>query len=67
MLWLVLLASVAAVLIAAPGLRRTRPNAWWCFIGYPLTVVRIWASWRRLTGTTGLAVPGARRGPCSGL
>ncbi|MGC0311955.1 FtsK/SpoIIIE domain-containing protein [Kitasatospora acidiphila] len=56
-LWVVLLVVVAALAIVAPSLRSNRPDVWWCLIGYPLSVVRILATWRRLTTTVGLAVP----------
>lgn len=57
LLWLLLLAAVAALVVAAPGLRGSRPDVWWCLIGYPLTMLRVLVTWRRLTATTGLAVP----------
>ncbi|GAA1982202.1 FtsK/SpoIIIE domain-containing protein [Kitasatospora viridis] len=56
-LWLLVLAAAAGLAIAAPGLRGHRPDVWWCLIGYPVTVLRAMATWRRLTTTTGLAVP----------
>ncbi|MFI6443545.1 FtsK/SpoIIIE domain-containing protein [Kitasatospora sp. NPDC050543] len=57
LLWLGLLALVLGLLIAAPALRRSYPYVWWCLLGYPQTLLRIWFTWRRLTTATGLAVP----------
>ena len=57
LLWLALLAAVASLMITAPVMRVRRPDVWWCLIGYPVTTVRILATWRRLTTSAGLAVP----------
>jgi S-DNA-T family DNA segregation ATPase FtsK/SpoIIIE len=57
LVWLVLLGLLAVLVVAAPALRGNRPDVWWCLLGYPLTVVRIWATWRRLTTKLDLAVP----------
>ncbi|MFJ4090011.1 FtsK/SpoIIIE domain-containing protein [Kitasatospora sp. NPDC089913] len=56
LLWVTLLAVVLILLSAAPGLRRHHPYVWWCLLGYPIAVVRIWVTWRRLTTNLGLAV-----------
>ncbi|MFD4394311.1 FtsK/SpoIIIE domain-containing protein [Kitasatospora sp. NPDC058478] len=58
-LWVVLLAAALILLSTAPGLRRNHPYLWWYLIGYPVTVVRVRVTWRRLTTNLGLAV--ARR------
>ncbi|MER7772104.1 FtsK/SpoIIIE domain-containing protein [Kitasatospora sp. NPDC096140] len=59
LLWVVLLAAVLILLATAPGLRRNYPYVWWCLLGYPVAVVRVRVTWRRLTVNLGLAV--ARR------
>ncbi|RKT17992.1 S-DNA-T family DNA segregation ATPase FtsK/SpoIIIE [Streptomyces sp. 1114.5] len=56
LLWLALLAAVLILLSTAPGLRRNYPYVWWCLLGYPVTVVRVRVTWRRLTTNLGLAV-----------
>ncbi|MFD9062894.1 FtsK/SpoIIIE domain-containing protein [Kitasatospora purpeofusca] len=56
LLWVTLLAVVLILLSAAPGLRRHHPYVWWCLLGYPVAVVRIRVTWRRLTTNLGLAV-----------
>lgn len=56
LLWVTLLAVVLILLSAAPGLRRNHPYVWWCLLGYPVAVVRIRVTWRRLTTNLGLAV-----------
>ncbi|MDH6705562.1 S-DNA-T family DNA segregation ATPase FtsK/SpoIIIE [Kitasatospora sp. MAA19] len=44
------------LLATAPGLRRSYPYIWWCVLGYPVTVIRVRLTWRRLTTNLGLAV-----------
>ncbi|WSR45447.1 FtsK/SpoIIIE domain-containing protein [Kitasatospora purpeofusca] len=56
LLWVTLLAVVLILLSVAPGLRRHHPYVWWCLLGYPVAVVRIRVTWRRLTTNLGLAV-----------
>ncbi|MEU9045838.1 FtsK/SpoIIIE domain-containing protein [Kitasatospora sp. NPDC048343] len=55
LLWVALLATVLILLSTAPGLRRSYPYVWWCLLGYPVTVVRVRVTWRRLTTNLGLA------------
>ncbi|WP_374106733.1 FtsK/SpoIIIE domain-containing protein [Kitasatospora aureofaciens] len=56
LLWMALLATVLILLATAPGLRRAYPYIWWCVLGYPVTVIRVRLTWRRLTTNLGLAV-----------
>ncbi|MFD8786669.1 FtsK/SpoIIIE domain-containing protein [Kitasatospora sp. NPDC059599] len=56
LIWVTLLALVLIVLSTGPGLRRNYPYIWWCLIGYPVAVVRVRLTWRRLTTNLGLAV-----------
>ncbi|MFD7907372.1 FtsK/SpoIIIE domain-containing protein [Kitasatospora sp. NPDC059747] len=56
LLWVALLATVLILLATGPGLRRSYPYIWWCVLGYPVTVIRVRLTWRRLTTNLGLAV-----------
>ncbi|MGW6917865.1 FtsK/SpoIIIE domain-containing protein [Kitasatospora sp. NPDC054939] len=56
LLWLALLAAVLVLLRIVPVLRRDHPYVWWCLVGYPVAVVRVCLTWRRLTTNVGLAV-----------
>ncbi|MGW2545028.1 FtsK/SpoIIIE domain-containing protein [Kitasatospora sp. NPDC001574] len=52
------LALVVLVLgVVSPWLRRRTPNVWWALWGYPVTVLRVWWTWRKLSDVRGLSVP----------
>ncbi|GAA2751098.1 FtsK/SpoIIIE domain-containing protein [Kitasatospora cinereorecta] len=57
LIWVCLLAVGMISLTVVPALRVRHPYLWWCLFGYPVTVVRVLVTWRRLTTTLGLAVP----------
>lgn len=65
-LWLLTLLVVVWLLLsaAAPVLRRRVPRLWWLLCGYPVAVVRLRWTWRKLTDLQNLSV--ARR-PALGL
>ncbi|WP_246214053.1 FtsK/SpoIIIE domain-containing protein [Kitasatospora viridis] len=56
--WVVLgvLALWLAVAMAGPWLRVRRPHAWWALVGFPVAVVRLVWTWRRLSDVQGLSV-----------
>ncbi|MEZ0095832.1 FtsK/SpoIIIE domain-containing protein [Streptacidiphilus sp. EB129] len=54
---LVALAGVALVLaVVSPVLRRRAPHAWWVLCGFPVAVVRVRWTWRRVTDLQDLSV-----------
>lgn len=56
------LGLVAGVLaVVSPWLRGRRPHVWWALCGYPVAVLRVLWTWRRLADLQGLSV--AKRPP----